>query len=335
MRTINVLKRILLTGFSVVSMLSNAEIQKTIAFKGGEKTMQSTSTREGYIQFHGYKTWYRIVGKDEHPGKYPLICLHGGPGFPHGYLKPLEEIAKTGRQVIFYDQLGCGNSDRPTDNNLWTTTLFKDELTALIKKLKIERYHVLGQSWGGMLALEHALDRPQGLQSLILASSTSSMPQWISEAKRLRKELPQAVQDILNKHEADGTTQSLAYEEATMKFYNLYICRLNPWPESFKQARTKAGRPVYLKMWGINEFNITGNLKNWDIHNRLAEIRIPTLITSGKYDEATPLINKTLHDGIAHSEWVLFEKSAHLSHMEEPDLYIKVLSDFLDTIDKT
>jgi proline-specific peptidase len=152
--------------------------------------MDLATTKEGYIPFHGYKTWYKIVGIDNNVDRFPLICIHGGPGVPHDYLKSLEAIANTGRQVIFYDQLGCGNSDKPNDNELWTVELFKNELTSLLKELKIVRYHLLGQSWGGMLALEHVLDKPIGLKSLILASTTASMPQWIAETRRLRNEAP-------------------------------------------------------------------------------------------------------------------------------------------------
>lgn len=288
--------------------------------------------KEGYIRFHGYKTWYQIIG-EKTPYKHPLVCLHGGPGCPHDYLKTLEKIAEDGRQVIFYDQLGCGNSDRPVDNSLWTIDLFKNELAILLKELKIKKYHLLGQSWGGMLALEHALSKPRGLQSLILASSTASIPQWAAEARRLRNELPQEVGDVLDKHEVAGTTYSPEYEEATMKFYQLFVCRLNPWPKEFKQACAKASASTYVKMWGINEFNITGTLKNWDIRDRLSEIKIPTLITSGSYDESTPLINRTLNEGIANSQWVLFENSAHLSHIEESKHYIKALSYFINNVD--
>lgn len=300
-----------------------------------EATMDSIPVKEGYITFRGYKTWYRVVGKGEEPGKHPLICLHGGPGVPHDYLESLEKIAATGRRVIFYDQLGCGKSDRPNDDNLWTISLYKDELVTLLKELKIEKYHVLGQSWGGVLALEHALDHPKGLRSMILASTAASIPQWVSEAHRLESELPQDIQDIINKHEASGTMDSPEYHKVVQKYYHIHVCRLDPWPEDLIHAFSseKIGLPIYHKMWGPSEFTVTGTLKDWDIRDQLAEIHMPTLITSGRYDESTPLINKTLNDGITHSQWVVFENSAHLSHLEEPELYNKVVSDFLDRVE--
>lgn len=337
MRLINVIKVAFCGGFSIIALVSCADEQKVnmLDFKEGATTTQTIPVQVGYIQFHGYRTWYKIVGTDDSSGKHPLVCIHGGPGVPHDYLETLEKIAKTGRRVIFYDQLGCGHSDRPNDDMLWTVELFKDELTTLLKELKIEKYHILGQSWGGMLALEHTLDHPKGLQSITLASTTANISQWIAEAERLRSELPNTMQYAINKHEADGTTNHSEYKEIVQKYYNLHVCRLEPWPEELKQAFSpdKIGSSIYQKMWGPSEFTITGTLKYWDVRNKLSEIHIPTLITSGRYDESTPLINKTLHDGIAHSQWVLFKKSAHLAHIEEPELYIKVLSDFLNKVE--
>lgn len=296
---------------------------------------KAVPTREGYVHFKGYKVWYRIVGDHEDPGKYPLVCLHGGPGVPHDYLEPLEKVAETGRRVIFYDQLGSGNSDRPDQPDLWTIELFKEELVTVLSELKIAKYHLFGNSWGGMLALEHILAKSKGVQSLILASSLASMPQWISETQRLRNELPDSIKRVLDKNEAEGTTESAAYQEATHQFYQRHVCRLKPWPNSLKRSFEKMGQSVYLKMTGPNEFTPTGTLKDWDVRNRLSEIKIPTLITSGKYDEATPLIVKTLRDGIAHSQWTLFQKSAHLSHLEEPELYRKTLNEFLNRVERS
>lgn len=145
---------------------------------------------EDYLSFCGYNVWYRVVGTDEGPGKSPLLCIHGGPGATHDYLEPLAALAGTGRRVIFYDQLGAGNSDHPKEPALWTVSLFLEELAALRRHLQLHQVHLLGQSWGGMLAMEHALIRAEGLRSLILADSLASMPQWSTETNRLRSQLP-------------------------------------------------------------------------------------------------------------------------------------------------
>jgi proline-specific peptidase len=293
------------------------------------------SITEGFVPFRGYRVWYQIVGAGEAPGKLPLLCLHGGPGAPHDYLEPLGAMAATGRRVIFYDQLGCGNSDQPHDPSMWTVELFVEELGVVRQTLGLDQIHLLGQSWGGMLAMEYALTQPAGLASLTLASSLASVPQWASEANRLRAELPPEVQQTLLEHEAAGTTDDPAYEEAMMLFYGRHVCRLDPWPECVTTTFGKLlGNPeVYYTMWGPSEFYPTGTLREWDIVNRLGEIRLPTLVTSGRYDEATPEIAGTIHRGIPGSDWILFEKSSHMAHAEETERYLQVLTDFLDRVE--
>ena len=296
---------------------------------------QEVSTEEGFVSFKGYKVWYRIVGDHEEPGKLPLLCLHGGPGAPHDYLEPLEAMATTGRRVIFYDQLGAGNSDHPHDPSLWTVSLFVEELGVIREALGLEGVHILGQSWGGMLGMEYALTQPQGLISLIVADSPASMPQWVAEANRLRAELPPEVQETLLRHEAAGTTDEPAYQEAMLVFYRRHVCRLDPWPECVNRAFDKLLKDpeVYNTMNGPSEFHVIGVIKDWDIVDRLGEIRIPTLVISGRYDEATPMIAETVHRGIHRSEWVLFENSAHMPHVEETERYMQVLTSFLDRIE--
>ena len=170
--------------------------------------MQTYPATEGFIPFHGYHTWYRIVGNGEEPGKLPLLVLHGGPGASYDYLEPLEAMANTGRRVIFYDQLGGGNSDHPHNPSMWTVELFVEELGAVRKALALDRLHLLGQSWGGMLGMEYALTQPGGLVSLTVADSPASLVQWVSEANRLRAQLPPEVQQTLLHHEQQGTTDS-------------------------------------------------------------------------------------------------------------------------------
>jgi len=297
---------------------------------------QAVSTKEGFVSFKGYQVWYRIVGDHEEPGKWPLLCLHGGPGAPHDYLEPLEAMATSGRRVIFYDQLGAGNSDHPHDPSLWTVSFFVEELGVVREALGLERVHILGQSWGGMLGMEYALTQPQGLISLVVADSPASMAQWVAEANRLRAELPPEVQETLLRHESAGTTDDPAYQEAMLVFYRRHVCRLDPWPECVNRAFDKLLKDpeVYYTMNGPSEFHVIGVIKDWDIVARLGEIQIPTLVISGRYDEATPVIAETVHRGIPRSEWVLFENSAHMPHVEETERYLQVLTSFLDRIEQ-
>ena len=290
---------------------------------------------EGTIPFRGYETWYRIVGDGEAPGKLPLLCLHGGPGACHDYLESLERVAETGRRAIFYDQVGCGNSGR-TDESMWNVETFVDEVGAVRDALGLAQTHVFGSSWGGMLAMEYALTRPPGLASLTLSSSPASIPLWAEETGRLRSELPLDVRQTLDEHEAAGTTDSPEYQQAMMEFYRRHVIRLDPMPDGVQRtfAKLDENPDVYLYMQGPNEFVITGTFKDWDITERLREIDVPTLVTSGRHDECTPKQAEIVHRGIAGSEWVLFEDSSHMQFAEEPDRYLDVLDDFLTRVEK-
>ncbi|MBL8798365.1 MAG: proline iminopeptidase-family hydrolase [Planctomycetia bacterium] len=297
--------------------------------------MPAGGVQEGYVRFRQYRVWYRSVGATE-AGKLPVLCLHGGPGATHDYLEPLEALANRGRRVIFYDQLGGGNSDQPHDPSLWSVSLFVEELGAVIAGLGLKQLHLFGQSWGGMLGMEFALTQPAGLASLTVASSPASMIQWVEECNRLRAELPQEVQDTLLHHERAGSTDSSAYQEAVMVFNRRYLCRLDPWPEPLLRSFHKMAKnpEVYHTMNGPSEFHITGKFKDWNIIPRLGEIRVPTLVTSGRYDEATPKVAETVHRGIPGSRWVLFEDSSHSAHLEEPERFLKVVADFLDEVEQ-
>jgi L-proline amide hydrolase len=297
--------------------------------------MSNIPVTEGFVPFRGYKTWYRIAGdlNSVPSGKFPILMLHGGPGVCHDYLESLQPFASTGRPVIFYDQLGCGNSDRPDDPSMWTVDLFLDELRTVREVLGLDSVHLLGQSWGGMLGMEYALTQPKGVVSLTIASSPASMTLWVEEANRLRAELPPEVQATLLKHEQAGTTDDPEYERAMKVFYDRHVCRVVPNPDYVANTFAKTGKQVYETMNGRSEFHVIGTLKNWDIRERLGEISIRCLMTSGRYDECTPMQAEIVKNGIPGCEWVLFEESSHMPHVEEQERYLKVLDDFLTRVE--
>jgi proline-specific peptidase len=235
---------------------------------------------------------------------------------------------------FFYDQIGCGRSTGPTrDPSVWTVELFVEEVGAVRDALGLVETHLFGSSWGGMLAMEYALTRPHGLASLVLASSPASIPLWAEETGRLRAELPEEVRRVLDEHEAAGTTDSAEYETATAEFYRRHVCRVWPFPSYVQKTFDDLAMEVYLTMQGPNEFVITGTLADWDITARLGEIDVPTLVTSGRYDECTPRIAEAVHRGIRGSEWVLFEDSSHMAFVEETNRYLEVLDDFLARVE--
>jgi len=284
---------------------------------------------------HG-ETWYRVVG-DLTSGLTPLVVLHGGPGACHNYCEPIADlIAPSGRAVVLYDQLGCGDStllpDKPKE--FWTPELFMEELTLLLSHLGIEqKYILLGQSWGGMLAMQFAIGKPAGLVGLIVADSPASMKLWLSEANRLREELPSGVNEVLLRHEGAGSTDDPAYTTAVNVFYDRHLCRI-PVPECVLEGRRKQAldHTVYHTMNGPSEFHVVGSLKDWDITDELHRISIPTLLISGEHDEATPLIVKQIHDRIPGALWELFPESSHLPHIEEPARFKRVALAFLDSL---
>jgi len=290
---------------------------------------------EGYISFQGFKTWYRIVGSENAPGKLPVLALHGGPGMTHDYMEPLEDLASSGRRVIFYDQLGAGNSDQPHDPSMWTIQLYVDELTTVRRDLGLDRVHLFGSSWGGMLAMEYLLTKPAGVASLVMAGSPANMPQWSSEAARLRGELPADVERVILEQESAGTTDSPEYEQAMMVYYRRHLCRLETWPECVNRTFEKmaANPEVYHTMGGSSEFNVTGTIKDWDIVERLPELDLPTLVTAGEFDEATRPIAETVHRGIRGSRLAILEGCSHLSFVEDPKRFLNLMTAFLDEVE--
>jgi L-proline amide hydrolase len=292
----------------------------------------SLREQEGYIPVGDYRVWYRIVGGGAGHEHIPLLTVHGGPGIPHDYVTDMAELASDSRRVIFYDQLGCGRSDQPNNPSLWTIERSVEEIGIVRRELGLDKVHLWGQSFGGLFSLEYALTQPQGLVSLILASSTSSIPLWIAEANRLRESLPPDIQEILLRHEAAGTTDDPEYQQAMMVFYQRHVVRLSPIPEHVQRAMDQVGQ-VYYTMNGPSEFHVIGVIKDWDRTDRLSEIRVPTLITSGRHDESTPRINEVLHNGIAGSEWVLFEHSSHMAHVEERAQYMPTIRSFIERVE--
>jgi L-proline amide hydrolase len=196
--------------------------------------------RTGTLAFRDWTTWYRITGDLTSTAAAPLVVLHGGPGATHHYTLRIAGLAAHGRAVVHYDQLGNGASTHLPDKgaDFWTVELFLDELNTVLMGLGVaDGYHLLGQSWGGMLAAEHALRQPAGLRSLVIANSPASMQLWLAEANRLRGDLPSDVQQTLLTHEAAGTTDHPDYRAAERVFNDRHVCRIVPNPpESMRRS---------------------------------------------------------------------------------------------------
>jgi proline iminopeptidase len=283
---------------------------------------------EGFVQVTGGKVWYQR--HDKNTNNAPVIVLHGGPGSSHWSLQGLKELAEV-RPVILYDQLGCGNSDRPNDPTLWNIERFVEEVRQLRDGLGLNEFHLLGHSWGTTLAAAYYLNYPEGIKSIIFSSPCLSAPRWAEDQKRNLKKLPIEIQHTIEECEKNGNTDSEAYKEATKIFNNHFVCRL---PESERPIFLKEGSKyknseVYNIMWGASEFDVAGNLKNFDCTQELHKVEVPTLYTCGRYDEATPESTEYFSSLTPNSKFHVFEKSAHMPYIEETDEFMKVMKDFL------
>lgn len=288
----------------------------------------------GNIPFGDYKTWYRITG-DLTSTATPLVVLHGGPGCSHDYVLPIANISESGRAVVHYDQVGSGRSTLLPQNgaDFFTVQLFLDELNNLLTHFGIEDdYFLLGQSWGAMLGGEHAVLRPGGLRGLILSNGLASASTWASEAKRLVGEMPAPHRDALEKAIQTGDFTGDAFKKAEGVYYDEHVCRVTPRPREYDITTEymDADGTVYATMWGPSEFAPTGSLVNWSIVDRLDQIVAPTLVVSGRHDEATPLVQKEFMDNIAHAQQVILENSSHMPFFEEPELYVQAVNAFLE-----
>jgi proline-specific peptidase len=194
--------------------------------------------------------------------------------------------------------------------------------------------HLFGQSWGGWLAIEYMLTHPPGVVSLVLDSTSASIPQFVAEAARLKAALPPALAHTLQRYEAAGDFHHPAYEAAVREFYKRHLCRLDPWPEPLRcSARNLTGNVVYETIAGPNEFILLGNLQDWDRIERLGEITVPTLITVGRYDEITPTCAETMQRRLPQAQLQVFEQSSHMAHSEEPERYLQVVAEFLTHVE--
>lgn len=300
--------------------------------------MTDIETSEGFCPFGDYRIWYRVTGSLGSE-RLPLVVAHGGPGCTHDYVDSFKGIAAIdGRAVIHFDQLGSGNSTHLRDKgaDFWTIDLFLAQLDALLAHLGIaDRYAYLGQSWGGMLGSEHAVRRPKGLKAFVIANSPANMRTWVAEANRLRRDLPADVQATLSRHEAAGTLTDPAYIAASRVFYGRHVCRLDPWPDEVTRtfALMDEDDTVYRIMNGPTEFHVIGTLRDWTIEDRLDRIVAPTLLISGRFDEATPEVVRPYVEKVSGIRWVVFEKSSHMPHVEEKEACLATVSDFLKSCD--
>jgi proline iminopeptidase len=288
------------------------------------------------MPFLDYKVYYRIVGEKQDNNKKPLVLLHGGPGSTHNYFEILDKLSVLdNRQLIMYDQLGCGNSYVEGHPELWNLKTWMDELKEIRKHLNLNEMHILGQSWGGMLEIAYISDeKPEGIKSVILSSTLSESQLWGKEQHRRIKYLPQEDQDAIEAAEKSGNYDTKEYalaNEHFMKRHCNYIIDEHT-PECLTRKK-KFGNEAYNVAWGPNEFTPVGNLKDFNYTEKLKEWKVPSLIISGTSDLCSPLVAKTMYDKIPGARWELFEDSRHCVFADQNEKYIKLLIEWLNKYD--
>jgi len=289
--------------------------------------------RPGFVSVLGYRLFYRSFGAEK--GLPTVLALHGGPGASHDYLLPIADLVPFGYRVVLFDQLGCGRSEVPEDHSLFTLEHHVQETEELRRNLSLGRVHLLGSSYGGLLAIAVALAHPDSLRSLTTVGGLASVPLASAEMQTLRKALPRSVQETLDRCEADGTTGSPEYAAAAMEFYRRHVCRLPSWPPELTRSLELAlSHPVYPLMNGPSEFTIVGTIKDIDLSDQLSKIRLPTLVLGGRYDEVTPKVAEQIRRGIPGARGVTFEESAHVPFWEERERFLAVVARFLDHVDR-
>lgn len=281
---------------------------------------------EGYANVLGFDLFYRQFGE---PEKGDILCLHGGPGATHDYLLSMVDLATHGYRVTFYDQLGCGRSQVPKDITLFVPEHYVEEVEEFRTKMRLGKPHIIGSSWGGMLAIAYALKYQRNMATMTTVGGLHSVPLTIREMERMKRGLPKGVQQTLEKYEAEGDYENPDYLKAVKVFYNKHLCRMSPWPEEVTYSLDHTSKPVYGTMNGPNEFTIIGNTRYWDVTDQLKTIRVPTLVLGGRYDEVSPVVAREIHKHIRGSELTIFPNSSHLAFWEERESFMKRVLSFL------
>ncbi|KAI1439408.1 proline-specific peptidase [Annulohypoxylon stygium] len=286
-------------------------------------------------------TYYKIIG-DLSNGKPPVVVAHGGPGSGHEYLLTFADLwIQYGLPVVFYDQIGCASSthlpQKAGDRSFWQEQLFQDELDNLLDHLKLRDgpgFHLLGQSWGGMLAAAFATRRPQGLQRLVLASAVASKELAIRGVQLWRDQMPPDMQKAVNEAEQKGEYDSPAYMQ-TLGFYNKkHVCRADPFPPAQLLPALKhltEDTTVYQTMNGPSPLTADGSMNEWTVISRLPRITAPTLVYNGEYDTSHDITQVPFFELIPRVRWITFPDGGHMCHLEGNlrEKILKVVGEFL------
>ena len=282
-----------------------------------------------------FKVWTKRIGNNP---RIKVLLLHGGPASTHQYMECFESFfPKEGIEFYEYDQLGCGNSDKPADTSLWVLDRFVEEVEQVRQAIGADstNFYILGNSWGGILGMQYALKYQNNMKSLIVANMMASCPEYGKYAEEvLAKQMDPKVLAEVKAIEAKGDFNNPRYMELlTPNFYNEHLCRLNPWPEPVTRSFASTNQTIYVMMQGPSEFGIGGNLANWDIKNRLKEIRIPTLMIGAKHDTMDPKAMEEQSELVQHGRYLYCPNGSHLSMWDDQQVFMNGVITFIRDVD--
>ena len=284
--------------------------------------------REGFVTTPNGKIWYSVYGEEQ--TKNPLLAVHGGPGFL-SMTEGMEDLWRD-RPVYFYDQLGCGRSDRAADAGFYSVANYVEELKTVRAALGLTEVVLMGFSWGCALTCAYLLaERPAGVRGVALCAPYLSTPAWDADQRQNIALLPPAIRAAIERGEAAGEYGD-EYQAAMMAYYERHICALSPWPDSLQAAMGLMNEEVYHAMWGPSEFTITGKLKEFDLTPRLDEITQPVLLTCGDRDEAGVKTVKDFQLAFPNARMAVIPQAAHLHQVERSAIFTAVVQDFLRDI---
>jgi len=280
---------------------------------------------------NGHRVWTQRIGR----GPKKVLLLHGGPGLSHDYMQCFADyLPQAGYELYFYDQLGCGRSDKPADTSLWTLPRYLDEVEEVRAGLGLDHMILAGHSWGGILGIEYSLRHPDRLNGLVLSDMTASFADYGAYTRHLRDQLPEPVRARLAALEQAGQQNGEEYGAIIQReLYARYICRSDPWPEPVQRSLAGINPVIYNQMQGPDEFTLTGNLRDWDRWADLPRIHTPTLVMGARYDEMNPDSIRREAQLIPNSSLFISERGSHLAMWDDQKAYFEAVLRFLQSLD--
>ena len=333
--------RIILSVFLSVLFFSCKEkpTSPTVAdyFNYGDTDVQSAGIKMIPIQtpVGEFKVWTKRFGNNPH---IKILLLHGGPAMTHEYMECFESFfPKEGFEFYEYDQLGSYYSDQPKDSSLWTTARFVEEVEQVRKAIHADssNFYVLGNSWGGILAMEYALKYQQNLKGLIVANMMASVPEYGKYANEvLAKDMDSNVLKEIRVIEAKGDFGNPRYMELLLpNFYKKHLCRLEEWPDGFNRTMKHVNSEIYVMMQGPSEFGVAGRLLNWDIKSRLKELKVPTLMIGAKFDTMDPKAMEEQSKLVQKGRYLYCPNGSHLSMWDDQQVFMSGVISFIHDVD--